>query len=48
MAFVVIPLPCDNSGVVPELDGAGGHAEQPGHLAERDQSGVEQSLAAAA
>ena len=27
-AFVVIPLPADNSGVVPDLDGAGGHAEQ--------------------
>jgi transposase len=47
-AFVVIPLPADNSGVVPDLDGAGGHAELPGHLAERDQPGVEQPLAAAA
>ena len=47
-AFVVIPLPADNSGVVPDLDGAGGHAEQLGHLAERDQAGVEQPLAAAA
>jgi putative transposase len=47
-AFVVIPLPADNSGVVPDLDGAGGHAEQLGHLAERDQPGVEQPLAAAA
>ena len=46
-AFVVIPLPADNSGVVPDLDGAGGHAEQLGHLAERDQAGVEQPLAAA-
>jgi len=46
-AFVVIPLPADNSGVVPDLDGAGGHAEQLGHLAERDQPGVEQPLAAA-
>src|SRR5690242_5433601 len=48
LAFVVIPLPADNSGVVPDLDGAGGHAEQLGHLAERDQAGVEQPLAAAA
>ena len=46
-AFVVIPLPADNSGVVPDLDGAGGHAELPGYLAERDQPGVEQPLAAA-
>ena len=46
-AFVVISLPCDNSGVVPDLDGAGGHAELLGHLGERDQSGVEQPLAAA-
>ena len=46
-AFVVIPLATDNSGVVPDLDGAGGHAEQLSHLAERDQAGVEQPLAAA-
>jgi hypothetical protein len=46
-AFVVIPLPCDNSGVVPVFDGGGGHAEQGGHLAERDQAGVGQPLAAA-
>ncbi len=26
-AFVVVPLATDNSGVVPDLDGAGGHAE---------------------
>jgi putative transposase len=45
-AFVVIPLPADNSGVVPDLDGAGGHAESLGHLAERDQAVVEQPLAA--
>jgi transposase len=47
-AFVVIPLATDNSGVVPDLDGVGGHAEQPGHLGERDQAVVEQALAAAA
>src|SRR6266568_207790 len=46
-AFVVIPLPGDNSGVVPDLDGGGGHAEQGGHLGERDQAGGEQPLAAA-
>ena len=46
-AFVVIPLPADNSGVVPDLDGGGGHAEQPGHLGERDQPGIQQPLAAA-
>ena len=48
LAFVVIPLPADNSGVVPDLDGAWGHAEQFGYLGERDQPGVEQPLAAAA
>ena len=47
-AFVVIPLPADNSGVVPDLDGGGGHAEQRGHLVKGDQAGVEQPLAAAA
>jgi hypothetical protein len=46
-AFVVIPLPADNSGVVPDLDGAGGHAELLGHLGERDQPGVPEPLAAA-
>jgi len=47
-SFVVIPLPADNSGVVPDLDGAWGHAEQFGCLVQRDQAGVEQPLAAAA
>src|SRR5216683_747286 len=47
-AFIVISLATDNSGVVPDLDGAGGHAEQLGHLAERDQAVIEQALAAAA
>ena len=37
-AFVVIPLPADNSGVVPVFDGCGGRAEQGGHLGERDQA----------
>ena len=36
LAFVVIPLPADNSGVVPDLDGAWGDAEQFGYLGERD------------
>jgi hypothetical protein len=31
-AFVVIPLPADNSGVVPDLDGGGGHGELRGYL----------------
>jgi hypothetical protein len=35
LAFVVISLAADNSGVVPDLDGAWGYAEQPGYLAER-------------
>ena len=47
-AFVVISLPADNSGVVPDLDGGCGHAEYGGHLGEGDQAGVEQPLAAAA
>jgi transposase len=46
--FVVIPLPADNSGVVPDLDGGGGHAEQRGHLVKGDEAGVQQPLAAAA
>jgi putative transposase len=46
--FVVIPLPADNSGVVPDFDGAGGHAELPGHLVKGDEAGVQQPLAAAA
>ena len=37
-AFVVIPLPADNSGVVPVFDGGGGHAEQRGHLAQGDRA----------
>jgi hypothetical protein len=48
LSFVVISLPADSSGVVPDFDGAGGHAELLGHLAERDQAGVGQPLAAAA
>jgi transposase len=45
--FVVIPLPADNSGVVPDLDGTGGHAEQCGYLVKGDEAGVQQPLAAA-
>ena len=48
LAFVVIPLPADNSGVVPDFDGGGGHAEQCGHLVKGDEAGVQQPLAAAA
>ena len=47
-AFVVIPLPADNSGVVPDLDSGGGHGEQSGYLVQGDEPGVEQPLAAAA
>jgi transposase len=47
-SFVVIALPADNSGVVPDFDGAGGHAERAGHLAEREQPGVAKPLLAAA
>jgi hypothetical protein len=48
LSFVVIPLPADNSGVVPDFDGAGGDAGLLGHLAERDLAGAGQPLAAAA
>jgi hypothetical protein len=48
LAFVVVPLPADSSGAVPDLDGAWGRAEQFGYLGERDQSGAGQPLAAAA
>jgi hypothetical protein len=48
LSFVVVSLPADNSGVVPDFDGAGRDAELLGHLAERDQAGVGQPLAAAA
>src|SRR6266567_4159028 len=41
-AFVVIPLPADNSGVVPDLDSGGGHGEQSGYLVQGDEPGVEQ------
>jgi hypothetical protein len=38
LVFVVIALPTDKSGVVPVLDGSGGHPEQGGHLGEREES----------
>ena len=47
-SLVVIALPTDKSGVVPDLDGGGGHAEQGGHVAQWDSSGGEQAFAAAA
>jgi hypothetical protein len=48
LAFVVIPLPGDNSGVVPDLDGAGEDAEDCGGFLEGEQALVTQSLFAAA
>jgi transposase InsO family protein len=38
LVFVVIALTTDNSGVVPVLDGRGGHSEEGGHLGEREES----------
>jgi transposase len=37
-AFVVIAVSTDKSGVVPDLDGGGGHPEQGGDLGERDEA----------
>ena len=48
LAFVVIPLATDNSGVVPDLDGAGEDAEDWGGFLECEQALVTQSLFAAA
>ena len=36
--FVVIAVSTDKSGVVPDLDGGGGHPEQGGDLGERDEA----------
>src|SRR5713101_4225036 len=47
-AFVVEGVPGDESGVVPYLDGFGGHAEAVGHLGQGEHAGVAESLLAAA
>jgi hypothetical protein len=38
----------DESGVVPDLDGFGGHPQAAGHLGQGEHSGVTESLFAAA
>jgi hypothetical protein len=45
--LVVVALAADKSGVVPVLDGRGGHIEAGGDLGEGDQSGGAQALLAA-
>jgi hypothetical protein len=45
--LVVVALATDKSGVVPVLDGRGGHTEAGGDLGEGDQSGGAQALLAA-
>jgi hypothetical protein len=48
LAFVVVGVPGDEPGVVPDLDGFGGHAEAAGHLGQGEHAGVAESLLAAA
>ena len=48
LAFVVVGVPGDEPGVVPGLDGFGGHAEAAGHLGQGEHAGVAESLLAAA
>ena len=48
LAFVVVGVPGDEPGVVPDLDGFGGHAEAAGHLGQGEHAGVAEPLFAAA
>ena len=48
LAFVVVGVPGDEPGVVPYLDGFGGHPEAGGHLGQGEHAGVAESLFAAA
>ena len=48
LAFVVVGVAGDEPGVVPGLDGSGGHAEQGGYLGEGEQADVAESLFAGA
>jgi len=48
LAFVVEGVAGDEPGVVPDLDGFGGHAEAAGHLGQGEHAGVAESLLAAA
>jgi transposase len=47
LAFVVVGVSGAETGVVPDLDGAGGHVELCGDLGQGEHAGVEQPLAAA-
>ena len=46
LAFVVVGVSGEETGVVPDLDGAGRHVELCGDLGQGEHAGVEQPLAA--
>ena len=48
LAFVVVGVCGEESGVVPDLDGAGGDAELCGDLGQGEHAGVAEALLAAA
>ena len=48
LSLVVVGVPGDESGVIPGLDGSGGHAELAGELGQGEHAGVAESLLAAA
>ena len=48
LAFIVVALATDKTGVTPRLDRAGGHAEPAGHLVQGEHAGVAEPLLSAA
>ena len=48
LAFIVVALATDKTGVVPGLDRAGGDAEPAGHLVQGEHAGAAESLLPAA
>jgi len=44
LAFIVVALASDNTGVAPGFDRAGGHAELVGHLVQGEHAGVAEPL----
>jgi hypothetical protein len=48
LALVVAGVAGDEPGVVPDLDGFGGHSQAAGHLGQGEHAGVTESLLAAA
>ena len=48
LAFIVVALATDKTGVVPGLDRAGGDAEPAGHLVQGEHAGVAEPLLPAA